>query len=56
MSEASGSDNCFNFKFLLLFNQVWGWFGVIGAIDFVLLVGRESTSMEYVVNALLAVG
>ena len=38
------------------FNQVRGQFGIVGAIDFVLLVGHESTSMEDVMNALPAVG
>ena len=55
-SEASGSDDCFDFEFFLSFDQVRGWFRVVETIDFVLLVGRESTSMENIVDALPAVG
>ena len=53
MSEVSGSDNCFDFKFFLPFDQVRGWFEVVRAIDFIFLVGHELTS---IVNVLLAVG
>ena len=56
MSKVSGSDNCFDFKFFLPFDQVRGQFGIVWAIDFVLLVECELTSMEDVVNALPAVG
>ena len=38
------------------FYQVRGQFRIVGAIDFVFLVRCESTSMEDVMNALLAVG
>ena len=51
-----GSNNFFNFEFFLFFNQVRGQFGVVRAIDFVFLVGCKLTSVEDVVNMLLAVG
>ena len=52
----SGSNNCFNFEFFLPFDQVRGWFGIVGAIDFVLPIRSESTSIEDIMNVLLAVG
>ena len=52
----SGSDDFFNYKFFFPFDQVWGQFGIVGAVDFILLIGCESTSVEDVVNALPAIG
>ena len=56
MSKVSGSDNFFNYKFFFPFDQVWGQFGIVGAVDFVFLVECKSTSIGDVVNVLLAVG
>ena len=56
LSEVLGSDNCFDFEFLLPFNQVMGQFGIVEAIDLVLLIGYELTSVEDIVNVLLAIG
>ena len=54
-SEALGSNNFFDFEFFLPFDQVWGWFRVVRAVDFVFFVGCEPTSIEDIVNVLPAV-
>ena len=50
-----GPDNRFDFELFLPFNQVRGRFRIVWAIDFVFLIGRESTSMEDIVNMLPAI-
>ena len=49
-----GSDNFFNFKFFLPFDQVQGQFWIVGAINFVFLVGRGLGSVEDIINAVPA--